>query len=513
MGKINFTLNGKRHSCEEGLTILQAARAEGVEIPTLCHLKDVCVGGTCKVCLVAVAGKERPVQACVTKIMEGMVVDTDTPEVFEARKDSLEKIASDHHFQCEYCIRYTDCELYKLMIQYAVNENKLTYGKNMEQFSKPVDTSAEFLVKDHGKCIGCRRCLNVCEKVQGIHAIRSKNGVIGPETTLDAAGCTHCGQCISTCPTGALGEVNETRWVWKHIYHKDKYMVAVLSPYSAAAFAERFHFPMGEAGAQGKLVTALRCLGFHAVYDGGTGLSVAAGDLAASIQGGNKMMVSTACPAFLRLCAEKYPEFGVAESSGEAFAKLCRIDAQKKTDQDVFLVQITPCTAEKQKSYEDLVYDAVLTTNELTSMWHRGCVSRFTARDTWKKLEPGIFDEIEGIDCCKVAVSPNGGILENAIRIATGTDVKFGCADPQTGIAEVTYQVDGTVRKAARVAGLARAQAMLRGLSGGEVKYDAIEVMACPSGCIGGGGQPRQHSKDYGNDLSVRFQALQDAVR
>lgn len=510
MEKLNYILNGEQQTARPGTTILDAAREAGVKIPTLCYLKQCNAIGACRVCLVEVKGAKSLMPACVTKVTEGMEIITESPDIEAARKESLERICGDHYFECEFCARYSDCELYMMMIKYGVDENHLKYSKLL--IPKAADETAEYLVRDPSKCIMCRRCVGVCKDVMGIGALGvQKDGekrCIGPAESLDAAGCVRCGQCVAVCPTGALFERNETRWVWNAINAKDKYTVAIVSPYTAAAFAEKMHFPQGEGGGMGKLVSALRDIGFDAVFDASVGIDMAARELAQQLKTAEKPVVSWACSPFNRLCAAKYPEIAVARSMAEDFAGVCRNAVQEAAqDKQIYVVSIGPCTAEKQTKYDNGL-DAVLTTNEAASMWRRACVSRFTARKLWKEMEPSAPDAIPGTAGGQ-AVSATGGILELALQHISGKEIRFGSAD-ENGVCEAAYETESGPKRAAFVTGLGDAQRLLERLAKGDAAYDAIEVMACPNGCIAGGGQPRFNSETYSYiGPAIRKQALE----
>ena len=498
MEELNYILNGVAQTAKPGMTILEAAREAGVNIPTLCFLKDCNEIGACRVCLVEIKGKSSLMPACVAKVTEGMEIVTESPEIDEARKESLERICAEHFFECDFCPRYCDCELYMLMIKYGVDENKLKYAKTLTV--EAPDTSAEHLVCDPSKCIECRRCVSVCKDGlgdEGNAIIQDKEkSYPARAAALEETVGFHNGQCITVCPTGALSERNETRWAFNAIKAKDTYTVAIVSPYSAVAFGETLHFPMGEADGMGKLVGALRDIGFDAVFDGSIGINMAAQKLAQELRTANKPVISGACAAFSRMCAAKYPEFVAPQSIMADFAEVCRETVKEAAQgKKIHVIAIEPCTAEKHKEYTGSL-DGVLTTNELSSMWKKACVSRFTARDLWKTMEPSAPDAIPGAPEGDCALMTYGGILELALKQLSGGTVSFNAVD-EDGVSEAVYETEGGTKRAVLVIGLGKAQKLMEKLSKGEVTYDSVEVIGCPGGCIVGGGQPRRYSETY----------------
>jgi len=495
MDSIRFILNGEELETTADATILEAAREAGVDIPTLCYLKGINRIASCRMCVVEVKGAKGPLPACVTAVTEGMEICTESDALFETRHRTLELICSEHRFDCEYCERYSECELHALMRIYSVDEHRLEYGENLREADR--DISAVHLVRDRSKCVQCRRCVNTCEKAQGIEAIavlgRGPLTRIGPAMTLDADGCVHCGQCVANCPTGALVERDETRVVWRAIMGKDTYVAAVVSPFAASAFSRSLLYPDGDPR-PGKFTAALRRMGFDAVYDGRAGLLLSAGELAQRLRRAADTVYSWACPSYELLCETKYPALMPEDGSPtENFARKCR-DAAMANGKTVYMVSIVPCTAEKRAVYTGGA-DAALTVNEVADMFRRACVSRFTARGVWQWLPEERFDTLPGWGNEMPDAPAGGGILEAAIRILTDGHFRFGPADTY-GVSEAGYIQDGQVRKAALVTGLGNAGRLLDKLNADEVRYDAVEVMACPGGCSAGGGLPRRHAKE-----------------
>ena len=510
---VKLTINVIPVEVPAGSTVLEAAREAGVRIPTLCYLKDINEIGACRMCLVEVKGARSLVTSCVYPVTEGMEVFTNTPAVQRSHKATLELLLSNHRKDCLSCPRSTDCELQALCREYGVDEYK--FGKF--DLKPDVDASSIHLIRDNSKCILCRRCVATCRKNQFV-------GVIGPndrgfdshigcsfDMPLAETSCIHCGQCIAVCPTGALTERDDTGKAWAAIADPTKHVVVGTAPSVRAQLGECFGMPVG-TNVEGKMVTALRRLGFDKVFDVDTAADLTimeeGTEFLHRLQNGGKLPMITSCsPGWVKFCETYYPDMienlSSCKSPQGMFGAMVRTYYAEKhglDPKDIVIVSIMPCTAKKfEVSREELSenglpdIDISLTTRELAAMIRKAGLM-FT------NLPDEEFDPFLGIASGAGHIfGATGGVMEAALRtvyeVYTGkpcNPVEFHEVRGTQAIKEAEYDLAGTKVRVAVTSGLSNAAKLLDSVKNGEANYDFIEVMACPGGCVNGGGQPHQ---------------------
>lgn len=523
-------VNNKEVEVKAGATILDAARSIGLEIPTLCYLEGKLPLGACRVCLVEVEGAKTLVASCSTPVAEGMKINTSNKRVREARRTVVELLLSEHEGSCQYCGRSEDCELKRIASHLGIEDIHYK-GEKPESH---IDESTPALVRDSGKCIKCRRCVTVCREVQGVGALFPQNRgyktVIGPAFAmdLDSVACVQCGQCAAICPVGAIQEKNDIDRVWAAIEDKTKHVVVQTAPAIRAALGECFGYPPGTL-VTGKMVTALRRLGFHAVFDTnftadltiieeGTELLTRLKKAVVEKQPVALPMFTSCSPGWIKFAEYYYPEFlpnlSTCKSPQQMFGALAKTyyaSKQGVKPEDMVVVSIMPCTAKKFEAQRPEMnssgvqdVDYVLTTRELGFMIESAGID-------FKTLEDGEMDSPLGLSTGAADIFANtGGVMEAALRtvyeIVTGrefpaADLRLAPVEGLTGIKEASLKVTGTVPewsflegvevKVAVAHGLANAAQLLDNMREGKASYHFIEIMTCPGGCIGGGGQPR----------------------
>ena len=510
---VNLKINNIPVQVKEGTTILDAAKSVGINIPTLCYLKDINEIGACRVCVVEVKGARSLVASCVYPVNEGMEVFTNTEKVRKSRKTTIELLMSDHKKECLSCVRSTNCELQTLSNEYGCDAAAFQGERNL---SEP-DDSTSYLVRDNEKCILCRRCVATCKSVQQVAVIApSRRGFkthIGCafESDLADVPCVACGQCIAVCPTGALHEREEIDNVREAIADPENVVIVAPAPAVRAAIGEEFGNPVG-TNTEGKMFTALRMLGFDKVFDVNFAADLTimeeANELVERVKEGGKLPMFTSCsPGWIRYVEYYYPELipnlSSCKSPMQMFgATVKTYYAQKEgiDPKNIYVVGVMPCTAKKfertrddqsASGYPDI--DAVLTTRELAKMIR-------TAGILYNELPDGTFDNPLGeFTGAGVIFGATGGVMEAALRTAAETitgksldAVDYKAVRGMQGIKEAEYDLNGLKVKVAVASGLTNAKALCEKIRKGECDYTFVEVMCCPGGCINGGGQPIQ---------------------
>ena len=514
MDQVTVKINGIETRVPADATILEAAHVAGVRIPTLCYLREINAIAACRICLVQATGVRGHAAACVQRVADGMEIQTNTPDLREARKTTLELILSNHRMDCLSCERSTDCELQTLAREYGVDQYK--YMGN-EDLKPQYERSAPHLVRDNSKCILCRRCVAVCKHNQHAAVIgtneRGFDTHVGSafDMPLNDTSCINCGQCISVCPTGALTERDDTHIVWDALADKSKHVIVAPAPSVRVQLGECFGMPIG-TNVQGKLASALRRLGFEKVFDVDFAADVTimeeGTELLHRLQNGGKLPMITSCsPGWVKFCEYYFPEMtenlSSCKSPQQMFGALVKTYYAEKfgiDPKDLFVVSIMPCTAKKFECTRDNEaaagvpdIDVSLTTRELANMIKRAGI-RFT------ELPDEDFDPMLGVASGAGHIfGATGGVMEAALRtvaeIVTGKpldDLDFTAVRGVEGCKEAEYDLAGTKVRVAVTSGTENAFQLLEMVRKGEADYHFIEVMACPGGCVNGGGQPHQ---------------------
>ncbi len=535
MDMINVKINGIAVSVPKGSTILEAARVAGVEIPTLCFMKDKNEIGACRICVVeANEGRGfRIVTACVYPVTEGMEVLTNTEKIQKARKTTLELILSTHEKKCLSCVRSTNCELQKLCRDYGVDESSFEGFKPVYD----IDYSTPHLVRDNNKCILCRRCVAACQE-QFVGVIGANDR--GIDTNIGSAfreplsetPCISCGQCTVVCPTGALTERDDTDKIWEALADSSKHVLVHTAPSIRATLGECFDMPIG-TNVVGKMVAALRRLGFEKVFDTDFAADLTiveeANELVERINNKGVLPMITSCsPGWVKFCEYYYPNMIDHLSSCKspqqmAGAVLKTYYAEKMgwDPKDIVVVAVMPCTAKKfEIGREDQAAagvpdtDIAITTRELARMIERAGLS-------FKALPDEDFDNPLGADTgAAVIFGATGGVMEAALRTAndwlTGkdnTDVDFTACRGTQGLKEAAVEINGQTIKVAIASGAAAAKVVMDRIKSGDHDWTFVEIMGCPGGCVNGGGQPIQPQtvRDTVDLKALRAKALYDA--
>lgn len=513
MSTFALTIDGQRIEVAPGTTILDAAAIVGLKIPTLCYLKDIGHDvGACRICVVEVEGEKEFQTACNTPAAAGMVVHTNTPAVREARRVTVELILADHPVECPTCVRNGLCELQDLAATFGLRE--VRFPRTRPDY--PIDDSSVAIIRDPNKCILCRRCVTVCQQVQGVSAIEFKKvdgeAVVTPvlRVPLAETNCVNCGQCVLICPVGAIYERDETARVWAALADPQKHVVVQTAPATHVSIGDVFGLPVG-TDITGKMVAALRRFGFDAVFDTNFTADLTimeeGSELLERIGSGGVLPQITSCsPGWIKYIEHFYPDLLAHVSSCKspqqmlgALAKTFYAQRKGVDPADVFVVSIMPCTAKKYEAarpemndsgYRDV--DVVLTSRELGRMIKEAGLD-------FANLPDEDYDEPMGIGSGAAQIfGATGGVMEAALRTAyelvtgkTLDQIDFEDVRGLKGIKEATVPVDGLDVKVLVSHGLGNAGILMDKLRAGELKdYHFIEVMCCPGGCIGGGGQP-----------------------
>lgn len=530
---INLSIDNQRVSVPEGTTILDAAKQVCIDIPTLCHLNLEAINldnhvASCRVCVVEVEGRRNLAPSCATPVAEGMNVTTNSRRVLSARRKLLQLMLSDHPTDCLICAKSTDCELQNLAWEFGINSQAYP---NAEQSQYAIDKSSGALKRDPSKCIMCRRCETMCNEVQTVGALtgfsRGFDAIVGPaemQPIVDS-NCVYCGQCVSVCPTAALtgvGYINET---WSAIFNANKHVVVQVAPAVRVAIGDEFNFPVGQP-VTGKLVSALRRMGFNAVFDTTFGADLTVMEEAHEIvqrvtSNENLPVLTSCCPGWINFLKYNFPSLSYMPSSCKspqqmtgAISKSYYAEQVGVDPQDIVMVAVMPCIAKKYEAalpehthdeYADVDY--VITTRELAKMMKEAGIDLQNMPDEQ-------FDNPLGESTgAGIIFGATGGVLEAALRTVheevTGqelTDVNFTAVRGVAGTREVEVDLDGRTLRVAAVSGLGNARKILEKVEKGETHYDVIEIMACPGGCVNGGGQP--YSKDRERTIEQRIKGL-----
>ncbi len=523
---VNMKINGTEISVPENYTILEAARENGIDIPTLCYLKDVSKTGACRMCIVEIKGARALQASCVYPVSEGLEVLTNTKKVRDQRRVTLELLLSDHDRKCLSCPRNQKCELQALADDLGV-EN-IPFEGEMNTYD--IDEVSPSIVRDNNKCVLCRRCVNMCKNVQTVSVIetmergfRTKVGSAFDMSLADTS-CVNCGQCIISCPTGALREKNNTKEVWDAIADDSKVVIVQTAPAVRAALGEEFGYPMGTA-VTGKMAAALRRLGFDKVFDTDTGADLTimeeANELVERIKNGGKLPMITSCsPGWVKFCEHNFPDFldnlSSCKSPHEMFGAIVKSYYAEKHGIDpksIFMVSVMPCVAKKFEAGRPEMecgglrdVDAVISTRELADMIKEAGIM-------FSKLPDEDFDQpFERASGAGVIFGATGGVMEAALRTAADTlggksveEIEYHGVRGVEGIKEATVNMGGMDVKVAVAHGLGNARKLLESIRDGKADYHFIEIMACPGGCVNGGGQPIVSSKDK-MDKDVRVE-------
>ncbi len=535
MDMLNVKINGISVSVEKGSTILDAARKAGVEIPTLCFMKEKNEIGACRICVVeANEGRGfRIVTACVYPVSEGMEVLTNTEKIQKARRTTLELILSTHEKKCLSCVRSTNCELQKLCRDYGVEESAFEGFKPTYE----LDTSTPHLVRDNNKCVLCRRCVAACnEQYVGVIGANNRgiDTAIGTpfEVGLSNVPCISCGQCTVVCPTGALVEKDDTDKIWAALADPDKHVVVQTAPSIRATLGECFGMPIG-TNVEGKMVAALRRLGFDKIFDTDFAADLTiveeANELVERIKNSGTLPMITSCsPGWVKFCEYYYPDMLAHLSTCKspqqmagAVIKTYYADKMGIDPKDIVSVSVMPCTAKKFEIGRDDQsaagvpdVDIAITTRELSRMIMRAGIN-------FAYLPDEEFDSPLGEDTgAAVIFGATGGVMEAALRTAndwlTGkdnTDIDFTAVRGTQGLKQATVNINGSDIKVAVASGAAAAKCVMDRMKDGNPDgWAFVEIMGCPGGCVNGGGQPiqPQYVRDTVDLKAVRAKALYD---
>ena len=516
MEMVNIVIDNRKLQVPNDYTILEAAKFANIAIPTLCFLKDINEIGACRMCVVEIQGARSLQAACVYPVSEGLVISTKSPQVRESRKVTLELILSNHDKKCLTCVRSRNCELQKLAEDLNIQETRF----EGESYKYPIDNLSPSVVRDPNKCVLCRRCVSVCKNIQTVSVIdtveRGFNTTVSSafNKSLNDVPCTMCGQCITVCPVGALREKDDTDKVWAALANKDLHVVVQTAPAVRVAIGEEFGMPIGSR-ATSNMIASLRRLGFAKVFDTDTAADLTimeeGTELLNRLQNGGKLPLITSCsPGWVKFCEHNYPEFienlSSCKSPHEMFGAVLKSYYAEKEGIDpskIFVVSIMPCTAKKYEAqrpelsstgYADV--DVVLTTRELARMIREAGID-------FLELPERHFDDPMGeASGAGVIFGATGGVMEAALRtvaeILAGKsieEIEYKQVRGIEGIKEATVELEGITLKAAVANGLGNARKLLDKIKSGEAEYHFVEVMACPGGCVNGGGQPIQPSQ------------------
>ena len=522
MDMINVTINGVAHSVAAGSTVLEAAKAAHIDIPTLCYLKDINEIGACRLCLVEVAEKRgsamgpfRMVTACVYPCTEGMEIKTNTPKITASRRMNLELLLSNHDQKCLSCVRSTNCELQTLCREYGVDQSRFKGVTNHYEIDDRTP-----IIRDNNKCILCRRCVATCAKVQQIGVIGANNRgfdtYIGSafEQALEQTSCINCGQCIVACPVGALYERDDTDGVFEALADPDKHVLICTAPSVRAQIGECFGYEPG-TDVEGKMVAALKALGFDGVYDMNLTADLTiveeANELIGRIQKGGVLPMITSCsPGWIKYCEHYFPDFvdnlSTCKSPQQMFGAVVKTYYAQKmgwNPKDIVMVSAIPCTAKKfevgrpdQSAAGVPDVDFAITTREVGRMIQKAGIH-------FRALDDAAFDDPFAIGSGAGAIfGATGGVMEAALRYAAEVilgkkleQIDFTEVRGTEGIKTASYKLGDLTVSVAVASSTGMAKKLLNMVKSGELNVQFIEIMGCPGGCVNGGGQPIQPAK------------------
>jgi NADP-reducing hydrogenase subunit HndD len=530
--KVNITINGYPVQLEKGKTIIEAAEATGIKIPTLCYHKDLCVAGNCRVCVVEVVGQKRLSAACATPCEEGMEILTNSLKVRNSRKHIIELLLAEHNADCTKCYRNGNCELQELASEYKIMTQDFLELAPLRRYS--IDMFSPSIIKDDSKCIRCQRCVRTCAELQGVNALtvaykgdRMKITTFFEKAMIDVV-CTNCGQCVNHCPTGALVEKNYIEEVWEALSDPSKHVVVQTAPAVRVGLGEEMGLKPGER-VTGKMVAALKRLGFDSVLDTdftadltimeeGTELLTRLKKVLVDKDQSVKLPMATSCsPGWIKYIEHLYPEYldnlSTCKSPQQMFGALAKTyyaKARNLDPENIVSVSIMPCTAKKFEAHRPEMHDSgyrdvdyVLTTRELAILIKQAGLD-------FEMLEPAKFDRLMGESTgAGVIFGATGGVMEAALRtayeIVTGREVPFENLNITAvrgieGVRKATIKIENPLKewsflegvelKCAVAHGLINAKQVMDSIKAGEADFHFVEIMACPGGCLGGGGQP-----------------------
>lgn len=523
---VNIKINGKNYVEDSSLTILKACKKNGIHIPTLCYLFHEESNfehkpASCRVCVVEIEGRKTLVPACATMISEGMVINTNNKKVIDARRTIVELILSNHPNDCLYCAKNGKCELQSLAKELGIRQ--VRYGNNLSQENKEVEMRC--LLKNASKCVLCTRCIDVCENIQGIGAISST--MRGFNTIISSPNkCVSCGQCVQVCPTGALMQVNDTDKVEEAINDPNKFVVVQTAPACRVSLGDEFNLPAG-TDVTGKMVASLRAIGFDKVFDTNFGADLTIMEESNELinrlkEGKNLPLITSCCPGWVKFLEYNYPELLSLPSSCKspmemtgAIIKSYYAEKNNIDPKNIVVVALMPCLAKKReaqreelKNNELFNTDYVLTVKEYSDMLIKHGINI-------NDLEDEKYDSILGESTGAADIFANtGGVMEAAIRTAskllTGEvkDVNFTSIRGLSGTRIAEVNINNQILKVCVVSGLNNARKVLDKVKNKEEDFAAIEIMACPGGCVNGGGQPIRIGEEQIDVIKARQQGI-----